>query len=128
MYRLGVVTGTRAEYGLLKPLIEKINRDCDLELCLIVTGAHLEEKFGYTCREILEDGYPIAYQVPMDLRSDTPEGICVSMGRELTGLADVFEKAQLDLLFLLGDRYETLAAAIAAMMFQVPIAHLHGGR
>ena len=127
MYRLGVVTGTRAEYGLLKPLIEKINKDCELELCLIVTGAHLEEKFGYTCREIMEDGYPIAYQVPMDLKSDTPGGICVSMGKELTGLAEVFEQAQPDLLFLLGDRYETLAAAITAMMFRVPIAHLHGG-
>lgn len=127
MYRLGVVTGTRAEYGLLKPLIEKINRDCELELCLIVTGAHLEEKFGYTCKEIMEDGYPIAYRVPMDLKSDAPGGICVSMGKELTGLADVFEQAKMDLLFLLGDRYETLIAAITAMMFRVPIAHLHGG-
>ena len=127
MYRVGVVTGTRAEYGLLKPLIEKINRDCGMELCLIVTGAHLEERFGYTCQEITEDGYPIAYQVPMDLQSDTPRGICLSMGKELAGLAEVFEQAKLDLLFLLGDRYETLAAAITAMMFRVPIAHLHGG-
>ena len=127
MYRLGVVTGTRAEYGLLKPLIEKINRDGELELCLIVTGAHLEEKFGNTCQEILEDGYIVDYRVPMDLVSDTPKGICVSMGKELTGLADVFEQAGLDLLFLLGDRYGTLAAAIAAMLFRIPIAHLHGG-
>lgn len=127
MYKLGVVTGTRAEYGLLKPLIEKINRDGELELCLIVTGAHLEEKFGYTCREIIEDGYPIAYQVPMDLKTDAPEGICISMSKELTGLAEVFKQAEPDLLFLLGDRYETLVAAVAAMMFRVPIAHLHGG-
>ncbi len=127
MYRVGVVTGTRAEYGLLKPLMEKIEKDCELELCLIVTGAHLEEKFGYTCREIMEDGYSVFYRVPMDLKSDTPEGICVSMGKELTGLAEVYGQAGLDLLFLLGDRYETLVAAIAAMMFRVPIAHLHGG-
>ncbi len=127
MYRLGVVTGTRAEYGLLKPLIEKINKDRELELCLIVTGAHLEEKFGNTCQEILEDGYSVDYRVPMDLVSDTPGGICVSMGKELTGLADVFAQAGLDLLFLLGDRYETLAAAMAAMLFRIPIAHLHGG-
>lgn len=127
MYKIGVVTGTRAEYGLLKPLIEKINNDNELELCLIVTGAHLEEKFGSTLCEIIADGYPIACQVPMDLKSDTPGGLCVSMSKELTGLADVFEKTGLDLLFLLGDRYETLIAAIAAMMFRVPIAHLHGG-
>ena len=83
MHRIGIVTGTRAEYGLLKPLIEKIDRDCELELCLIVTGTHLEEKFGYTCQEIVEDGYPISYQVPMDLKFDTPEGVCASMGKEL---------------------------------------------
>lgn len=127
MYKIGVVTGTRAEYGLLKPLIEKINTDNELELCLIVTGAHLEEKFGNTVCEIIEDGYPIACRIPMDLKSDSPGGLCVSMSKELTGLADAFEKAGLDLLFLLGDRYETLVAAIAAMMFRIPIAHLHGG-
>lgn len=127
MHRIGIVTGTRAEYGLLKPLIEKIDRDCELELCLIVTGTHLEEKFGYTCQEIVEDGYPISYQVPMNLKFDTPEGVCASMGKELIALSDCFEQAGLDMLFLLGDRYETLIAAIAALMFRVPIAHLHGG-
>lgn len=127
MYKLGVVTGTRAEYGLLRPLIEKIHKDRELELCLIVTGAHLEDRFGYTCREILEDGYPIAHRVPMDLRSDTPGGICVSMGRELAGLAEILQGEEPDLLFLLGDRYETLIAAVAATVFRIPIAHLHGG-
>lgn len=127
MYRVGIVTGTRADYGLLKPLIEKINRDFELELCLIVTGAHLEERFGHTYREIMEDGNAIAYQVPMELTSDAPKGICNSMGKELAGLADAFERAKLDLLLLLGDRYEALAAAITAMIFRIPIAHLHGG-
>ncbi|MDE5699481.1 MAG: UDP-N-acetylglucosamine 2-epimerase (hydrolyzing) [Lachnospiraceae bacterium] len=127
MYKVGVFTGTRAEYGLLKPLIEKINQDCELELCLIVTGSHLEEKFGDTYREIVEDGYPIAYQIPMDLVSDTPREICISMSRELAGLADAFEQAKPDLLLLLGDRYETFIAAATAMMFCIPVAHLHGG-
>jgi len=127
MYKIGVFTGTRAEYGLLKPLIEKINRDYELELCLIVTGSHFEEKFGDTYKEIIEDGYPIAYQVPMDLVSDTPRAICISMSKELSGLADVFEQANMDLLLLLGDRYETFIAATTAMMFRVPVAHLHGG-
>ena len=127
MYKIGVFTGTRAEYGLLKPLIEKINRDCELELYLIVTGSHLEEKFGDTYREIIADGYSIAYQLPMDLVSDTPRGICISMSKELAGLAEVFEQTTLDLLFLLGDRYEAFIAATTAMMFRIPIAHLHGG-
>lgn len=127
MYKIGVLTGTRAEYSLLKPLISKIDSDHELELCLIVTGSHLEEKFGDTYREIIKDGYPIAYQVPMDLVSDTPRAICISMSKELAGLADVFEQTNLDLLLLLGDRYETFIAAATAMMFRVPIAHLHGG-
>ena len=127
MHRIGVVTGTRAEYGLLKPLIEKIDADDDLSLCLIVTGAHLEERLGYTCREIEKDGFFISYKVPMHLVSDQPKGICRSMGVEMSELAGILEQEKLDLLFLLGDRYETFIAAAAAMLFCVPIAHLHGG-
>jgi len=127
MYKIGVVTGTRAEYGLLKPVIKKINDDAELELCLIVTGAHLEKKFGGTLQEIVEDKIFVSYKAPMNLKSDEPKEICLSMSRELAEMAEIFHKAQLDLLFLLGDRYETLIAAISAMMFQVPIAHLYGG-
>lgn len=127
MYKIGVVTGTRAEYGLLKPLIRKMYDDSELELCLIVTGAHLEERFGYTCREIEEDGFHISHKIPMNLSNDTPEGICLSMAGELRDIAGFFCDENIDLLFLLGDRYETLMAAVAAMMFRIPIAHLHGG-
>lgn len=127
MYRIGVVTGTRAEYGLLKPLIEKINKDSELELYFIVTGAHLEEKFGNTYRDILQDGYLPDRIIPMNLTSDEARGICLSMSKELAGFADAFAENDLDLLFLLGDRYEALIAAVAAMMFRIPIAHLHGG-
>lgn len=127
MYHIGVVSGTRAEYGLLKPLLQKIEADDLLSLHLIVTGTHLEERFGYTCQEIEADGFRIEQKIPMDLCSDSPQGICFSMGKELAGIARAFEKADMDLLILLGDRYETLIAALAATVFHIPIAHIHGG-
>ncbi len=127
MYRVGVVTGTRAEYGLLRPLIQRIHEDSLLELYLIVTGAHLEESFGYTCREIEEDPFPISRKVKMDLVSDTPPGLCRSMGKEMQGMGEALGSAGLDLLILLGDRYEILIAAAAASVFNIPVAHIHGG-
>ncbi len=127
MHRIGVVTGTRAEYGLLKPLMQKIEQDSQLELYLVVTGAHLEQRFGYTCREIEADGFRINWKADMDLSSDTAGGICHSVGKEMEGLAGAFDKAGIDLLILLGDRYETLAAALAASLFHIPVAHIHGG-
>lgn len=127
MYRIGVVTGTRAEYGLLKPLMQKIEKDKSLALYLIVTGAHLEERFGNTYQEIEKDGFQIDQKINMNLVSDVPKEICVCMSKEIDGLAKVFHNADLDLLVLLGDRYETLMAAVVATMFNVPIAHIHGG-
>lgn len=127
MYRIGVVTGTRAEYGLLKPLMQKIRNDDLLELYCIVTGAHLEERFGYTFREIEQDGFCIDKKIPMELSRDTPDEICHSMGREMHGMAEAFRDARLDLLVLLGDRYEILVCALAAVIFNIPVAHLHGG-
>lgn len=127
MYRIGVVTGTRAEYGLLKPLIQNIEKDERLELYLIVTGAHLEQRFGYTCQEIEEDGFHISRKIDMCLASDTPRGICISISEEFKGMAKAFDHSDIDLLILLGDRYETLACALAATVFHIPIAHIHGG-
>ncbi|MEY8332190.1 UDP-N-acetylglucosamine 2-epimerase [Lachnospiraceae bacterium 47-T17] len=127
MYRIGVVTGTRAEYGLLKPMMERIQEDDMLELYLIVTGAHLEDRLGCTVKEIEKDGFTIGRKIQMDLSSDTSEGICLSVSREMQGLAGAYRDAGIDLLILLGDRYETLAAAIAATIFNIPIAHIHGG-
>lgn len=127
MKKIAVLTGTRAEYGLLKPLLGKIEQDIDLELCLIVTGTHLEKQYGETCREIEQDGFHINYKVKMNLKSDKPDGIVKSMALELEGLAEVFHKEQLDLLVLLGDRYEILMAATCAVVHCVPIAHIHGG-
>lgn len=127
MKRIGIMTGTRAEYGLLKPLMQEINKDNDLELYLIVSGMHLSPEFGMTYKEIEEDGFQINAKVEMLLSSDSPAGISKSIGLGVIGFADEFQRAELDMLILLGDRYEVLSAAICAMVMRIPIAHLHGG-
>ena len=127
MKRIGVMTGTRAEYGLLKSLMQEINKDNDLELYLIVSGMHLSPEFGMTYKEIEEDGFEINAKVEMLLSSDSPAGISKSIGLGVIGFADEFQRADLDMLILLGDRYEALSAAISAMVMRIPIAHLHGG-
>lgn len=125
--KICIATGTRAEYGLLKPLIEKINDDSFFTLQLLVTGAHLSPEFGLTYRQIESDGYKIDAKVEMLLSSDTAEGITKSMGLGIVGFADAFKQLQPDLLVILGDRYEMLAMASAALIFRIPIAHIHGG-
>ena len=127
MKRIGIMTGTRAEYGLLKSLMQEINKDNDLELYLIVSGIHLSPEFGMTYKEIEEDGFEINAKVEMLLSSDSPAGISKSIGLGVIGFADEFRRADLDMLILLGDRYEALSAAISAMVMRIPIAHLHGG-
>ena len=127
MKRIGIMTGTRAEYGLLKPLMQEINKDNDLELYLIVSGMHLSPEFGMTYQEIEEDSFEINAKVEMLLSSDSPAGISKSIGLGVIGFADEFQRADLDMLILLGDRYEALSAAICAMVMRIPIAHLHGG-
>lgn len=127
MKRIGIMTGTRAEYGLLKPLMQEINKDNDLELYLIVSGMHLSPEFGMTYQEIEEDGFEINAKVEMLLSSDSLAGISKSIGLGVIGFADEFQRADLDMLILLGDRYEALSAAICAMVMRIPIAHLHGG-
>ena len=127
MKRIGIMTGTRAEYGLLKSLMQEINKDNDLELYLIVSGMHLSPEFGMTYQEIEEDGFEINAKVEMLLSSDSPVGISKSIGLGIIGFADEFQRADLDMLILLGDRYEALSAAICALVMRIPIAHLHGG-
>lgn len=127
MKRIGIMTGTRAEYGLLKSLMQEINKDNDLELYLIVSGMHLSPEFGMTYQEIKEDGFEINAKVEMLLSSDSPAGISKSIGLGVIGFADEFQRADLDMLILLGDRYEALSAAICALVMRIPIAHLHGG-
>lgn len=125
--KICVVTGTRAEYGLLYSLMKKIDKDRDLQLQLIVTGMHLSHEFGLTYHEVEEDGFVIDHKVEMLLSSDTTVGITKSMGLGVIGFADAFWQLQPDLLVLLGDRYEILAAAQSALIAKIPIAHIAGG-
>jgi GDP/UDP-N,N'-diacetylbacillosamine 2-epimerase (hydrolysing) len=127
MKKICIATGTRAEYGLLKPIIDKVYKADDLELQLVVTGMHLSTEFGLTYHEIEEDGYPITAKIEMLLGSDTPVGITKSMGVALIGFADFFETYKPDIVVILGDRYEMLMVATAAMVAKIPIAHIHGG-
>lgn len=125
--KICIVTGTRAEYGLLKPLIEKIDAGDDFTLQLLVTGAHLSPEFGLTYRQIEADGYKIDAKVEMLLSSDTAVGITKSMGLGMIGYADALKQLSPGLLVILGDRYEMLAVASTALIFRIPIAHIHGG-
>lgn len=125
--KICVVTGTRAEYGLLRGLVSQLQADPDIELQIVVTGAHLSEQFGSTWREIENDGLTISAKVDMLLSSDTPVAVAKAMGLGTIGMADAFDRLRPDLIVLLGDRYEILSAAQAAMVYQIPIAHIHGG-
>lgn len=125
--RVCVVTGTRAEYGLLYWLLREIEEDPALELQLAVTGMHLSPEFGLTAREIEADGFPVAERVEMLLSSDTPVGTAKAIGLGVIGFADAFSRLRPDILVVLGDRFEILAAAQAALVARIPIAHLHGG-
>ena len=127
MKKVCIVTGTRAEYGLLRPVIDKVSKSDELELQLVVTGMHLSVEFGLTYKEIEEDGYPITDKVEMLLSSDTAVGATKSMGVALMGFADFFDRQKPDITVILGDRYEMLAAASASMLAGIPIAHIHGG-
>ncbi len=121
-----VVTGTRAEYGLLYWLMREIEADSKLELQLIVTGMHLSPEFGLTYKEI-EKAFKIDKKIEMLLSSDTPVGISKSMGLAQISFAEVYEVLKPDIIVVLGDRYEIFSAASAAMIARIPIAHLHGG-
>ena len=122
-----VVTGTRAEYGLLRWVMEGIQKSPLLNLQLVVTGMHLSPEFGLTVNDIKSDGFVVDRCVEMLVSSDTPTGITKSIGLGLTGFADVMADLEPDLVLVLGDRYEIMAAAISAMIARVPLAHLHGG-
>ena len=125
--RIAVVTGTRAEYGLLKGLLKALESHDAFDMHLLVTGSHLSEKFGNTYKEIEADELPIFAKVDLQLGNDDPSAICEASARAITGFSDIFCKEKYDLLLLLGDRYELLSAAFAAMIHRLPIGHIHGG-
>ncbi|MCR5482401.1 MAG: UDP-N-acetylglucosamine 2-epimerase (hydrolyzing) [Clostridia bacterium] len=127
MKNIAVVTSNRAEYGILIPLIKKIYADDDLHLMLIVTGAHLSEKYGYTIEQIKDDGFPIAAAIPILEEGNTVLDVSLSMANAIKGFSEFFFNNRPDMLVLLGDRTEMLGVAAAAMNANIPIAHLHGG-
>ncbi|MER2009972.1 MAG: UDP-N-acetylglucosamine 2-epimerase, partial [Psychrobacillus sp.] len=122
-----IITATRAEYGLLKPLIDIINESIEYQLQLLVTGTHLSAEFGMTWKNIEADGYRIDAKVEMLLSSDTPVGVSKSLGLMCTGFADAFQTLQPDFIIILGDRYEMVGVATVANLFNIPIVHIHGG-
>ncbi|CUU74147.1 UDP-N-acetylglucosamine 2-epimerase [Campylobacter hyointestinalis] len=124
--KICVVTGTRAEYGLLYWLIKGIQESDDLELQLIVTGAHLEERFGFTYKEIEKD-FKIDKKIEMLVSSDSAVGVSKSMGLAMIGFAEAYNELKPDVILILGDRYEIFCAASSAMIARIPIVHLHGG-
>lgn len=127
MRTIGVVTVGRSDYGIYRPVLREIQAREGLELHLLVSGAHLLPVYGLTVREIEKDGFPIAERIQMLEPSDSPEGIARSIGRGVTGFAGALARRAPDILVLLGDRFEMLAAAAAALPFTIPIAHIHGG-
>ena len=122
-----IFTGTRAEYGLLKPLMDEIKSDPDLELQIVASCMHLSPEFGLTYQEIEKDGFNIDEKVEMLLSSDTPSGIVKSMGVGMIGYTDALNRLKPDITVVLGDRFEALAFAIASFVNRIPIAHLYGG-
>jgi len=122
-----VVTGSRAEYGLLYWLMKEIDADKVLELQIIVTGMHLSEEFGNTYKQIEKDGFTIDNKVDISLTSDTEIAISKSMGIGIIGFADVFNDLKPELIVVLGDRFEIFSAVSVAMIARIPVAHLHGG-
>lgn len=125
--KIAVFTGTRAEYGLLQPLLYQLKERESCELQLLVGGTHWSPQFGSTFQFIERDGFEITAKLDFLLSSDSPSGVAKSMALAMMTSADCLERLQPDLLVVLGDRYESLAVAQAAMLARLPIAHIHGG-
>lgn len=127
MKKIAIVTGTRAEYGLLKPLVQLVHEDDDLMLELLVTGSHLSANHGNTWQDIEKDGFPISRKIEILQASDSFVGVCKAMGLAQISFSEVFDDLKPEIVVILGDRYEMLAVASTAVMANIPVAHLHGG-
>ncbi|WP_322923969.1 UDP-N-acetylglucosamine 2-epimerase [Paenibacillus campi] len=125
--KICVVTGTRAEYGIMKNVLNHINQDCSLELQLIATGTHLSQEYGLTYQEIEQDGFKIDEKVEMLLSVDTTSAIAKSLGLAVIGFSNAYSNLQPDCVLVTGDRYEALAAVQTAVIMGIPIAHISGG-
>lgn len=127
MNKIAILTTTRADYGILKPLIRGCFDEPSFQTTLLVTGTHFQSEFGTTYAEIEAEHYPNVEQLPITMYSTTKESMALTMSDALRVFGSYFAKNAPDLLIVLGDRYETMAVCIAAMTMQIPIAHLHGG-
>lgn len=125
--KIAVMTGTRAEYGLLHGIMRRINENRDLSLQVVVTGTHVSHDFGYTIREILRDGFRVDERISIISSDDSGLGMAVSLGKAVADIAHTLSRLRPDVLLVLGDRLEVLAAAIGATYLNIPIAHIHGG-
>ena len=125
--KICVVTGSRADYGLLYPLLKKLKAQKDFDLLIIATGMHLSPEFGWTYRGIVKDGFKITKKIKMLLPDNTEAGVTKSTGLGVIGFAGAFNRLNPDLVVLLGDRFEIFAAAVAAYIARIPIAHIQGG-
>ncbi|MBR2556169.1 MAG: UDP-N-acetylglucosamine 2-epimerase (hydrolyzing) [Aeriscardovia sp.] len=127
MFDVQVLTSTRAEYGLLRTLIFRMQQEEELKVSTLVTGMHLSDEFGQTYRQIEEDGVEIAVKIPILLSNDDPASVSKAMGLAMLGFADYFAAHRPDCIIVLGDRFETLAVCCAAFNEHIPVVHLHGG-
>ena len=125
--KICVITGSRAEYGQLFWILKGLQNDNNIELQLVVTGMHLSNEFGYTCNEIINDGFEIIRKIEVVLSSDSPSSISKSMGLSMISFSDVFDCLKPDLCLVLGDRFEIFSAVSSAHVFGIPIAHIAGG-
>ena len=125
--KICIVTGTRAEYGLLYLLMKEIDNDKELDLQVVATGMHLSSEFGNTFKEIENDGFKISAKADVLVSSDSNSGISKSMGLTIISFSQIFKDLKPDLCIILGDRFEIFSVAATAMIFRIPIAHIHGG-
>lgn len=127
MRKICFITGTRADYGIMVPLMRAVKESDDAQLQVIATNMHLSQEYGMTVNEIIADGFDVDARIDSLLSGDSPAATVKSMGLTQIGMADAFERLRPDLAVILGDRYEMLAAASAALIFRIPVAHLYGG-
>ena len=127
MRKISVITGSRADYGLLKWLILFLQKDKNIKSSLIVTGTHLSKNYGYTIDAIKKDGLEITYKINIKIKKTDEKNLANSMAISLNKTTQALSKLKPDIVILLGDRYELLSSAISCMILNIPIAHLHGG-
>lgn len=127
MRTIGVVTVARSDFGIYLPVLRRIEKDSDLELYLLVSGMHLSPEFGLTVKAIEDEGFEIGDRIEMLVSSDTPEAIAKSIGLGVIGFGQSYARQKPDILLALGDRFEMLAAVLAALPYNIPVAHIHGG-